>query len=79
MRRRASVVAGVLTLSVWAAVAGAQSAAGTDNGVKGLSLRLVPGVQVARIDSNKWAVSVRGFNSRYANKLLVLGRQRRSA
>lgn len=35
-------------------------------------LRLVPGVQVARIDSNKWAVSVRGFNSRYANKLLVL-------
>jgi len=35
-------------------------------------LRLVPGVQVARIDSNKWAVSVRGFNSRFANKLLVL-------
>lgn len=35
-------------------------------------LRLVPGVQVARIDSNKWAVSIRGFNSRFANKLLVL-------
>lgn len=36
------------------------------------ALRLVPGVQVARIDANKWAVSVRGFNSRFANKLLVL-------
>jgi iron complex outermembrane recepter protein len=35
-------------------------------------LRLVPGVQVARIDANKWAVSVRGFNSRTANKLLVM-------
>lgn len=35
-------------------------------------LRLVPGVEVARIDANKWAVSIRGFNSRSANKLLVL-------
>ena len=35
-------------------------------------LRMVPGIQVARIDSNKWAVSVRGFNGRFANKLLVL-------
>ena len=35
-------------------------------------LRLVPGVQVAQINSNKWAVSVRGFNSLYSNKLLVL-------
>ncbi|HEY3487327.1 MAG TPA: TonB-dependent receptor [Gammaproteobacteria bacterium] len=35
-------------------------------------LRLVPGIQVARIDANKWAVSSRGFNSRTANKLLVL-------
>jgi iron complex outermembrane recepter protein len=35
-------------------------------------LRLVPGVDVAQINSNKWAVSVRGFNSVYANKLLVL-------
>jgi iron complex outermembrane receptor protein len=35
-------------------------------------LRLVPGVQVAQINSNKWAVSVRGFNGLYANKLLVL-------
>jgi outer membrane receptor for ferrienterochelin and colicin len=34
-------------------------------------LRLAPGVQVARINSNKWAVSVRGFNSLYSNKLLV--------
>jgi len=35
-------------------------------------LRLAPGVEVAQINSNKWAVSVRGFNSLYANKLLVL-------
>ena len=39
-------------------------------------LRLAPGVQVAQINSNKWAVSVRGFNSLYANKLLVLVRRR---
>lgn len=36
------------------------------------ALRMVPGLQVARIDSNKWAVSSRGFNGRFANKLLVL-------
>jgi iron complex outermembrane receptor protein len=35
-------------------------------------LRMVPGVQVARIDANQWAVSVRGFNNRVSNKLLVL-------
>ncbi len=36
------------------------------------ALRMVPGLQVARIDSNKWAVSSRGFNDFFANKLLVL-------
>jgi iron complex outermembrane receptor protein len=35
-------------------------------------LRLVPGVQVARIDSNKWAVSIRGGNGRFSSKLQVL-------
>ena len=35
-------------------------------------LRLVPGVQVARLDANAWAVSIRGFNARYSNKVLVL-------
>jgi len=35
-------------------------------------LRLVPGVNVAQIDANKWAVSARGFNGRFSNKLLVL-------
>src|SRR5712671_3178078 len=35
-------------------------------------LRLVPGVEVAQLNSNKWAVSVRGFDALYANKLLVL-------
>lgn len=34
-------------------------------------LRLVPGVQVARIGAGRWAVSVRGFNSRFASRLLV--------
>ncbi len=36
------------------------------------ALRLAPGLQVARIDANKWAVTSRGFNGRFANKLLVL-------
>ncbi|ETX02798.1 MAG: TonB-denpendent receptor [Candidatus Entotheonella factor] len=36
------------------------------------ALRMVPGLQVARIDSNKWAITSRGFNGRFANKLLVL-------
>lgn len=35
-------------------------------------LRMVPGLHVARIDANKWAISIRGSNDRYANKLLVL-------
>lgn len=34
--------------------------------------RNVPGLNVARIDSNKWAISARGFNGRFSNKLLVL-------
>ena len=34
-------------------------------------LRMVPGMNVARIDSNKWAVSARGFNERFGSKLLV--------
>lgn len=36
------------------------------------ALRAVPGFHVARIDSNKIAVTSRGFNGRFANKLLVL-------
>lgn len=31
-----------------------------------------PGLTVARIDTNKWAISSRGFNSRFSDKLLVL-------
>ncbi len=34
--------------------------------------RMVPGMNVARIDGNKWAVSARGFNQRFQDKLLVL-------
>ena len=36
------------------------------------ALRLVPGMDVARVDSHNWAVSARGFNDVFANKLLVL-------
>jgi len=36
------------------------------------ALRLAPGLQVARIDENKWAIAARGFNGRFDNKLLVL-------
>ena len=32
---------------------------------------MVPGVEVAQIDSNKWSVSIRGFAGRFSNKLLV--------
>jgi iron complex outermembrane receptor protein len=35
-------------------------------------LRMAPGVEVAQIDGNQWAVSIRGFNSLYSNKVLVL-------
>jgi iron complex outermembrane receptor protein len=35
-------------------------------------LRMVPGLDVAQINANTWAISVRGFNSQFANKLLVL-------
>lgn len=36
------------------------------------TLRMVPGIEVARIDENKWAIGSRGFNGRFADKLLVL-------
>ncbi len=35
------------------------------------ALRMVPGLNVAKRDSNKWAISSRGFNERYSKKLLV--------
>lgn len=35
-------------------------------------LRVVPGLQVAQIDGNKWAISARGFNGFFSGKLLVL-------
>ena len=35
-------------------------------------LRLAPGLDVTRMDGTKWAISARGFNGRFANKLLVL-------
>ena len=35
-------------------------------------LRLVPGLDVAEVNSSTWAISSRGFNDEAANKLLVL-------
>jgi len=36
------------------------------------ALRMAPGVEVARIGTDKWAISIRGFNGRFADKLQVL-------
>lgn len=36
------------------------------------ALRMVPGLEVARIDAHKWAISARGFNGMFASKLLVM-------
>jgi iron complex outermembrane recepter protein len=35
-------------------------------------LRIVPGLDVAQISASTWAISARGFNLQFANKLLVL-------
>jgi iron complex outermembrane recepter protein len=36
------------------------------------ALRLAPGVDVARIDGNKWSIGIRGFGSRLSRSVLVL-------
>lgn len=36
------------------------------------ALRLAPGVEVARIDSDKWSIGIRGFGSRLCRSVLVL-------
>jgi iron complex outermembrane receptor protein len=36
------------------------------------ALRLAPGVEVARIDANKWSIGIRGFGSRLTRSVLVL-------
>jgi iron complex outermembrane recepter protein len=35
-------------------------------------LRMVPGVNVAQINSSTWAISARGFNEHFSDKLLVM-------
>ncbi|HYL61397.1 MAG TPA: TonB-dependent receptor [Candidatus Methylomirabilis sp.] len=35
-------------------------------------LRMVPGMDVAQINGSTWAIGSRGFNSQFANKLLVM-------
>ncbi|UGQ47995.1 TonB-dependent receptor plug domain-containing protein [Massilia endophytica] len=44
------------------------------SGVRSLpeALRLAPNLQVARIDARNYAITARGFNSAFTNKLLVL-------
>ncbi|NLF06410.1 MAG: TonB-dependent receptor [Pirellulaceae bacterium] len=36
------------------------------------ALRMAPGLEVAQINSSTWAITSRGFNGSFANKLLVL-------
>jgi iron complex outermembrane receptor protein len=36
------------------------------------ALRLAPGVEVARINSNRWAIGIRGFGGRFARDVLVM-------
>lgn len=36
------------------------------------ALRMAPGVEVARIDSDKWSIGIRGFGSRLTRDVLVL-------
>jgi iron complex outermembrane receptor protein len=36
------------------------------------ALRVVPGVQVSRIDASRWAISIRGFRQEFSNSLLVM-------
>lgn len=36
------------------------------------ALRMVPGLQVARLNANKWAITSRGFAGEFANKMLVM-------
>ncbi len=36
------------------------------------ALRLVPGLEVGRVDGKEWSISARGFNDIFANKLLVM-------
>lgn len=36
------------------------------------ALRLVPGMQVARMDAGRYAISIRGFNEEFGNRLLMM-------
>jgi iron complex outermembrane recepter protein len=36
------------------------------------ALRLAPGVEVARIDGNKWSIGIRGFGTRLSRSVLVI-------
>ncbi len=35
-------------------------------------LRMAPGLEVAQINANKWAITIRGFNDQFSSKLLVM-------
>src|SRR5207244_8843729 len=36
------------------------------------ALRMAPGIDVARLNAHNWAITSRGFNDLFANKLLVV-------
>lgn len=36
------------------------------------ALRMAPGLEVAQINANKWAITARGFNDQFSSKLLVM-------
>src|SRR5574337_781834 len=62
---------------LWESAAAVSGITGEDirrAGVKSIpeALRLVPGLQVAQFGSNRGAISARGFNATFSNKLLVL-------
>ena len=61
-------------LSVPAAISVLQGQDLRRAGVRNLpdALRLVPGMNVARLDGDRWAVSARGFNDFASNKLQVM-------
>jgi iron complex outermembrane receptor protein len=63
--------------SLWGVASAAYVMSGEEvirSGAKSLpeALRYVPGLNVARIDTGSWAVSARGLNDQFANKLLVM-------
>ncbi len=63
--------------SLWGAAAAVYVVSGEDIRLSGAqtipeALRMVPGLDVAAVDRTDWAVSARGLNNTFADKMLVL-------